>query len=100
MRDRGEAPPRFFFSAVSTSTARHFISIPTGPRPVPLLGNALIVFMVRPNDMINRLLEFDYYGKVVRAFLGPMLYVFILDARDIEIILGSHVHIDKSSEYR
>ncbi|XP_012268240.2 cytochrome P450 4g15-like [Athalia rosae] len=71
-----------------------------GPPTVPFFGNALIAIGLRPVDVIPKLLEYEFYGKVIRAFLGPKLYVFLLDPRDIEIILSSTVHIDKSIDYR
>ncbi|XP_046626449.1 cytochrome P450 4g15-like [Neodiprion virginianus] len=71
-----------------------------GPPTVPFLGNALIVLNVEPTQIIDTLSQFTSYGKVIRAFMGPLLYVFIIDPKDIEIILSSHVHIDKSFEYR
>lgn len=40
------------------------------------------------------------YDKIARLWIGPKLLVFLIDPRDVEIILSSHVHIDKSSEYR
>lgn len=39
------------------------------------------------------------YGTILKLWLGPKLVVFISDPRDIEIILSSHVHIDKAAEY-
>jgi cytochrome P450 family 4 len=42
----------------------------------------------------------NVYGHVFRAYIGHKLIVFLSDPRDIELILGSHVHIDKSDEYR
>ncbi|XP_043483196.1 cytochrome P450 4g15-like [Leptopilina heterotoma] len=71
-----------------------------GPPTVPFLGNALIAVNVKPKDVLSKILELDIYGNVVRAFLGPKLVVFLSDPRDVELILGSHVHIDKSPEYR
>lgn len=71
-----------------------------GPPTVPFFGNALLAIGLEPRAVVEKLLEYESYGKVVRAFLGPKLYVFILDPRDIEIILSSHVHIDKSVDYR
>lgn len=41
--------------------------------------------------------EFD---QVVRLWIGPKLLIFLIDPRDIEVILSSHVYIDKSAEYR
>ncbi len=40
------------------------------------------------------------YGSVVRGWIGNKLLVFLCDPRDVEIILNSSVHIDKSDEYR
>lgn len=42
----------------------------------------------------------DRYGTVIKAWMGGELYIFLSDPRDIEVILGSHVHIDKSPDYR
>lgn len=38
--------------------------------------------------------------NVVRIWLGPKLYVGIMDADDVELILASNVHLEKSVEYR
>ncbi|RZB39606.1 cytochrome P450 monooxygenase, partial [Asbolus verrucosus] len=40
------------------------------------------------------------YQKVVKLWAGPKLLVFLTDPRDVELILSSYVHIDKSSEYK
>lgn len=40
------------------------------------------------------------YGAVIRAWLGTKLVVFLQDPVDIEVILNSQVHINKSEEYR
>lgn len=42
----------------------------------------------------------DTLGDVVRLFLGYKSIVFLMDPRDVELILGSNVHLKKSSEYR
>lgn len=39
------------------------------------------------------------YDGVVKIWIGPRLMCFLYDPRDVELILSSHVHIDKSSEY-
>ena len=59
-----------------------------------------MAFGLQPKDVLDQVLKYDVYGNVARAFLGPKLVVFLVDPRDIEIILSSHVHIDKSPEYR
>ncbi|KAJ8947560.1 hypothetical protein NQ318_005040 [Aromia moschata] len=38
-------------------------------------------------------------SDVVRIFLGSKLLVVLMDADDVEIILGSNVHLQKSDEY-
>lgn len=42
----------------------------------------------------------EEYGNVARCFLGNKVFVFLTHPDDAEIILNSHVHIDKSYEYR
>ncbi|XP_058800839.1 cytochrome P450 4g15-like [Phymastichus coffea] len=71
-----------------------------GPKTVPFFGNALLAWGVKPEDVLTEVLKYDIYGNVARVFLGPKLVVFLVDPRDVEIILSSPVHIDKSPEYR
>lgn len=40
------------------------------------------------------------YDNVARVWIGPKLLIFLTNPADVEIILGSSVHIDKSDEYR
>lgn len=40
------------------------------------------------------------YTNLARIWIGPKLIVFLTHPKDVEIILGSSVHIDKSDEYR
>lgn len=40
------------------------------------------------------------YNEVIKVWIGPKLLVFLVDPRDIELVLGSHVYIDKAPEYR
>ncbi|XP_054004650.1 cytochrome P450 4g15-like [Hylaeus anthracinus] len=71
-----------------------------GPQTVPILGNALLTLGVHPDHVLEKLEEYDVFGPVVRAFLGKKLVIFLYHPRDVEIILSSTVHIDKSPEYR
>ncbi|KAJ8727105.1 hypothetical protein PYW08_015502 [Mythimna loreyi] len=72
-----------------------------GPAGLPFFGNAHMAFGKEPDQLVNIALKYaEQYGTVIRAWLGPKLIVFILDAEDIEVILSSHEHIDKSPEYR
>ncbi|KYM92870.1 Cytochrome P450 4g15 [Atta colombica] len=82
---------------------RHMIelaeSLP-GPEGLPLIGNALL--LLGNSDTIFRTLyrkSFEY-DQIIKIWLGPKLLVFLMDPRDVEIILSSHVYIDKSAEYR
>lgn len=40
------------------------------------------------------------YTNVIRMWIGPKLVIFLTNPVDVEIILGSQVHLDKSDEYR
>ncbi|RVE48931.1 hypothetical protein evm_006393 [Chilo suppressalis] len=71
-----------------------------GPKALPIFGNALMVLGKSPSDIVKDSLEYaEKYGNVVRGWLGPKLFVFLMDPADAEPILNSHVHIDKSTEY-
>lgn len=39
------------------------------------------------------------YGDICRGFLGNKLFVFLSHPADVEIILNSNVHLDKSADY-
>ncbi|KAJ2950504.1 hypothetical protein O0L34_g8748 [Tuta absoluta] len=72
-----------------------------GPREVPLLGNALMIVGKSPSELMHWALDFSkQFGNVIRIWLGSKLIIFLTDADDAEIILNSHIHIDKSPEYR
>ncbi|XP_013185828.2 cytochrome P450 4g15 [Amyelois transitella] len=73
-----------------------------GPPGLPLLGNAL-EFTGGSADIFRKLIQrSEPYDKeaVVKVWIGPRLLVFLYDPRDVELILSSHVHIDKADEYR
>ncbi|KAG5323942.1 C4G15 protein, partial [Acromyrmex heyeri] len=82
---------------------RHMIELAEklpGPEGLPLIGNALM--LLGSSDTIFRTLyrkSFEY-DQIIKIWLGPKLLIFLMDPRDVEIILSSHVYIDKSSEYR
>lgn len=40
------------------------------------------------------------YENVGRLWVGPKLLIFLSNPVDIELILGSQVHLEKSDEYR
>ncbi|XP_043462045.1 cytochrome P450 4g15 [Leptopilina heterotoma] len=82
---------------------RHLIELAEkipGPPGLPIFGNALE--LIGSSDAIfrkfyERSFEFD---QVIKLWIGPKLVVFLIDPRDVEVILSSNVYIDKSSEYR
>nr|ULR85614.1 cytochrome P450 [Spodoptera frugiperda] len=72
-----------------------------GPAIIPFLGNALLVLRKKPSELVKFALEYgEKFGNVVRVWMGSNLIVFLTDPNDVEIILNSQVHIDKSTEYK
>ncbi|CAD6238925.1 GSCOCT00008558001.2-RA-CDS [Cotesia congregata] len=71
-----------------------------GPPGYPLIGNAL-EFMGSSDSIFRNIMErSNEFDQVVRLWIGPKLLIFLVDPRDVEVILSSHVYIDKSAEYR
>ncbi|KAH1021970.1 hypothetical protein HUJ04_011450 [Dendroctonus ponderosae] len=62
-----------------------------GPAPWPIVGNMLMAIGRNPIDMMKMVLDIYHNSKsdVLKVYLGPKLY----------LILGSHVHLEKSWEY-
>lgn len=56
--------------------------------------------MFNISDIFKRTYKSFEFGSVVKMWIGPKLLIFLVDPRDVEIILSSHVHIDKAPEYR
>lgn len=98
-----------------------------GPPTLPIIGNAhyvwnkthngkqvqrkwfcgqIIIFVcdffcLFQKEILELALELSkVYTNVARLWIGPKLIVFLTNPKDVEIILGSSVHIDKSDEYR
>lgn len=40
------------------------------------------------------------YTNIARLWIGPKLLVFLTNPSDVELILNSQVHLEKSDEYR
>ncbi|XP_014248590.1 cytochrome P450 4g15-like [Cimex lectularius] len=73
-----------------------------GEKGLPFVGLALHVMFKNHNDI----LEFAYglsqkpeYKDVTKIWLGPRLIVSIHNPKDVELVLGSNVHLRKSIEY-
>ncbi|KYN37083.1 Cytochrome P450 4g15 [Trachymyrmex septentrionalis] len=82
---------------------RHMIELAEkipGPEGLPFIGNALM--LLGSSDTMFRTLyrKSCEYDQLIKIWLGPKLLIFLMDPRDVEIILSSQVYIDKSTEYR
>lgn len=57
---------------------------------------------VSSTDVFKTILEKSItcdYDAVCKLWIGPKLLVFLFNPNDVELILSSHVFIDKSAEY-
>ncbi|XP_073998067.1 cytochrome P450 4g15 isoform X1 [Rhodnius prolixus] len=71
-----------------------------GPPGYPFIGNAL-EFIGGADKVFNNVMSHSYvYENVIKVWVGPRLLIFLTNPLDIELILGSNVHIDKAPEYR
>lgn len=71
-----------------------------GPKGLPIIGNALD-FLGSSHLIFKTITERGQnFNEVIKVWIGPKLLVFLVDPRDIELVLGSHVYIDKAPEYR
>ncbi|KAL0121800.1 hypothetical protein PUN28_006928 [Cardiocondyla obscurior] len=54
-----------------------------------------------PANLWQKGLEYHkLYGNIAGAYIGTKAVVFLIDPRDVEIILSSSVHIDKAEDYQ
>ncbi|XP_049301341.1 cytochrome P450 4g15 [Anopheles funestus] len=90
----------FFYWRLSR---RHMLELAEkipGPKGLPLLGNALDL-VGSSHSVFRTIIEKGKdYNEVIKIWIGPKLIVFLVDPRDVELLLSSHVYIDKSPEYR
>ncbi|MDK0841590.1 cytochrome P450, partial [Clostridium perfringens] len=67
-----------------------------GPAGLPILGNAL-EFMGTSHIIFSNLVKkSDNFGRTIKLWIGHKLLVFLMDPDDVEFILSSHEHIDKT----
>ncbi|VVC91629.1 cytochrome P450 4g15 [Leptidea sinapis] len=73
-----------------------------GPKGYPIIGNALDFTGGSAEIFENIIKRSNEFPKesVLKVWIGPRLLVFLYDPRDVELILSSHVHIDKADEYK
>ncbi|XP_069674680.1 cytochrome P450 4g15-like [Periplaneta americana] len=70
-----------------------------GPKGLPIVGNAL-QFLGGSLFISQQLISLGLqYSSVLKIWLFHKLLIFISDPRDIELILGSSTHLDKSDDY-
>ncbi|XP_053677901.1 cytochrome P450 4g15 [Anopheles nili] len=90
----------FFYWRLSR---RHMLELAEripGPKGLPLIGNALDL-VGSSHSVFRTIIEKGKdYNEVIKIWIGPKLIVFLVDPRDVELLLSSHVYIDKSPEYR
>ncbi|KAL0100472.1 hypothetical protein PUN28_019659 [Cardiocondyla obscurior] len=82
---------------------RHMIELAEkipGPEGLPLIGNTLLLLGSSDTMFRNLYRKSFEYDQIIKLWLGPKLLIFLMDPRDVEIILSSNVYIDKSAEYR
>ncbi|KAF2894180.1 hypothetical protein ILUMI_11993, partial [Ignelater luminosus] len=71
-----------------------------GPKGWPLIGNVLEL-VGSSSDIFKNVYAHSFnYAGIVKGWIGPRLFIAVYDPRDVEIILSSHIHSDKPSEYR
>lgn len=79
----------------------NFLSSLLDPPSVPILGHALLTAGLSPETLLRVALQFhEKYGSVISVYFGTRVIIALTDPQDIEIVLGSSVHLDKSVEYR
>lgn len=66
----------------------------------PLIGNLMEV-LGSPHPVFNNVIKkAENHTKLVKLWLGPKLLIFLFNPDDIELVLSSQVHIDKSPDYK
>ncbi|CAG2059661.1 unnamed protein product [Timema podura] len=84
-----------------TNLFKHGNKIP-GPTALPFLGNIHELAGVQnAGEIMQKALRIAKpYQDIVKIWLGSKLIVFLVEPKDVEVILSSSVHLDKSTEYR
>ncbi|GJQ68161.1 hypothetical protein Trydic_g16817 [Trypoxylus dichotomus] len=69
-----------------------------GPKPIPFLGNVLLISNF---ESLKRTSDLSYktYGRIYRAWISIIPTVWLIEPRDIQVIFGSSKHTDKSFLY-
>nr|QLI62192.1 cytochrome P450 43 [Streltzoviella insularis] len=71
-----------------------------GPKPLPLVGNALL-FMCNFEDLIKVIDDIlNEYGDVTSFWLGPDLNIVVKDPNDLKVLLSSQKTTVKGPQYK
>ncbi|XP_061401492.1 cytochrome P450 4g1-like [Musca vetustissima] len=71
------------------------------PPMMPLIGNGHLVMHLSNSEIMAYAMRYIHTPNgVVRAFLGPLMIVALWNPVDIEIVLSSNDHLEKSPEYK
>ncbi|XP_030381411.1 cytochrome P450 4g15 [Scaptodrosophila lebanonensis] len=71
-----------------------------GPRGLPIVGHLFDVIGPASSVFKTVIRKSARFEHIAKMWIGPKLVVFIYDPRDVELLLSSHVYIDKASEYK
>ena len=71
-----------------------------GPKVYPIVGSAYIFFGVKPENILQVVINvLANYGKTIKFWFGFEYGLFTTDVKDIECVLGSNQFLTKSLEY-
>lgn len=71
-----------------------------GPKSLPLVGHALMFCMDNEKFFQKLCKTLNEYTPICRLWLGPLLFVFLSEPKDLEIILGNPKLVYKSKLYK
>lgn len=89
-----------YFKLSRRNLNKHAAEIP-GPPGYPIIGNLFDLMGSSHNvfrTIVDKSKQYDF-DAVCKLWIGPKLIVFLFNPGDVELILSSHVYIDKSAEY-
>lgn len=69
-----------------------------GPKGLPILGNALYLY-VDPPEFFQRILKVTEYGEVARLWMAHNPYCLLSSAKAVEVLLSSQKYLDKGLNY-
>ncbi|XP_073832999.1 cytochrome P450 4g1-like isoform X2 [Musca autumnalis] len=83
----------------NTREYRLTANIPT-PRRLPVIGHGYMAFNLTNAEIMALALKYiDTPGAIIRGILGPIIAVALWNPIDIEVVLSTSSHLEKSPEY-